>query len=251
MASDIVLPDILDHSPYVGETSLDYPLPWDTIDAAEFNKLNRVQPYLAGLRSFSAARLATNQDFAYIKQDINEFEKLDDDRTATINEDESINERKRIFAENRARERERQSRPVPGAKIYELTIQNCDDPGLPAPMSYFMTNLVATAYQGNPPIIYYSSDTNFFALPGKVVNVFTLGTNVVATMTNDLNSTDIKLPANFTALSGLSQTGNMLSVTNPVELDRIPPDAALDETKQILQDYITLLSNNSMQIVSH
>ena len=48
-----------------------------------------------------------------------------------------------------------------------------------------------------------------------------------------------------------SLVGNTLSVTNPVVLTRIPPDAALDETKRILEDYISLLSQNSMQVVSH
>jgi carboxyl-terminal processing protease len=248
VASDIVLPDILDHLAYVGETSLDYPLPWDTIDPVEFVNLNRVQPYLGELRSLSTARLATNQDFAYMKQEIAEYEKLDEDRTATINEDKSIMERKHVFAENRARDEERQTRPVPEAKIYELTIQNCDAPGLPAPMSYFTTNAVTASYQGTPPVLYYGSDTNFFVLPGKVVNVLAQGTNVVATLTN---SSDIKLPANVAALSGLNETGNTLSVTNPVELDRIAPDAALDETERILEDYISLLSTNSMQVAIH
>ena len=273
VASDIVLPDPLDHSPYVGETSLDYPLPWDTIDPVEFNKLDRVQPYLEELSSLSAARLATNQDYAYIQQVIAEDEKQNEDQTATINEQEAIKERERIAAENEAHDDELQSRPLPAAKLYELTVENAGDPGLPAPLSYYTTNTV-TAGSRNTPVIYYSSDanfSNFFALPPKVSDISTQGTNVVATWTN---FSDVKLPespslyslksmpdtwtnisdlksADASNLKGISWVGNTLTVTNPVVLTRIPPDAALDETKRILEDYISLLSKNSMQVVGH
>jgi carboxyl-terminal processing protease len=249
--SDIVLPDLLDHSPYVGETSLDYPLPWDTIDPVEFNKLDLVQPYLHELRSLSAARLATNQDFAYIRQDIAEYEKQHEDKTDTINEADAIKERERVFTQSKERDNERQARPVPETKIYEITVQNAGDEGLPAPVSYFTTNAVTASDPRNTPVSYYSFDSNFsnyFALPGKLATVSTQGTNVVATWTN---VSDLKLPAYAATLSGLSHDGDTLSVTNPVELDRIPPDAALDETERILVDYISLLSTNSVQVAVH
>jgi carboxyl-terminal processing protease len=248
VASDIVLPDVLDHSPYVGETSLEYPLPWDTIDPVEFGKLNRVQPYLDELRRRSADRLATNEDFSYIKQDIAEYEKMQEDRTATINEQDAIKQREQAVAESKARDEEREHRPLPNTQVYELTVQNSGDPGLPAPMSYVTTNALTTSYQNNLPEVYYSYATNFFALPGNVSDVSAQGTNVVATWTN---SSNIKLPLAAATLSGVSLVGDTLSVTNPVELDRIPPDAALDETERVLEDYINLLSNNSMQVVGH
>src|SRR6185312_2626416 len=91
--SDIVLPDILNYSTDIGEKSLDYPLPWDTTNAAPYDKLNMAQPYLEPLRVRSEARVATNQDFNYIRQDITEFKKLQADRTATLNEQESLKER--------------------------------------------------------------------------------------------------------------------------------------------------------------
>ncbi len=123
--------------------------------------------------------------------------------------------------------------------------------------------------------MYYSIDSNFtnlFALPSNVSDVSAQGTNVVATWTNfsdvklpespplySLKSTpdtwtnisDLKLPADMAKLKGISLAGNTLSVTNPVVLTRIPPDAALDETRRILEDYISLLSKNSMQVVGH
>jgi carboxyl-terminal processing protease len=44
--SDIVLPDRLNYSTQFGDSSLDNPLPWDTIPTANYSKLNLVQPYL-------------------------------------------------------------------------------------------------------------------------------------------------------------------------------------------------------------
>ena len=65
------------------------------------------------------------------------------------------------------------------------------------------------------------------------------------------NVADIRLPVNAADLNGLSRVGDTLSVTNPVVLERIAPDAALDESERILEDYISELSKNSMQVVGH
>ena len=244
VAADIVLPDLLDHSPFVGEVSLDYPLPWDTIDPVDFTQLNRVKPYLAELKARSSSRLATNQDFLYINQDIAEFEKMNEDRTATINEAESIHQREQAIAEAKARTEERESRPAPETIVYELTVENSGDPGLPAPMSYYSTNAVTTAYHGTPPVIYYRSGTNLISLPGKTAVVSAQGTNVVATWKQAPAIQDSKLP-------GVDWIGNSPSVLNPLELDRNAPDAALEETAQILQDYIGLITRSLPLFLSH
>jgi carboxyl-terminal processing protease len=250
VASDIVLPDVLDHSPFVGEGSLDYPLPWDTIEPVQFTAWNRVAPFLADLRARSAARLATNQDFIYIKEDISEYEDMQEDRLATINEAEAIRQREDSIARNRARNNERQSRPVPETKVYELTVENSGDPGLPAPTSFYSTNVVTTSYQGVPPVLYYrdTNFSNFFALPGKNAMISSVSNNVVATWTN---LPEVRLPAEAAKWGGVKWAGNTISVTNPVELDRITPDPYLDEAEHILGDYISLLSGNSPQIVIH
>ena len=73
---DIVLPDELNYSTDIGESALENPLPWDSIRGVNFNKFNLVQPYLADLRRRSEARIATNQDFNFIRQDIDEFQKV-------------------------------------------------------------------------------------------------------------------------------------------------------------------------------
>ena len=48
VASDIVLPDILNHSTLIGEGALENALPWDTIQPVHYDKFNLVEPFLAG-----------------------------------------------------------------------------------------------------------------------------------------------------------------------------------------------------------
>jgi carboxyl-terminal processing protease len=134
---DIILPDILNYSEDIGETSLENPLPWDTIPTdnipnAEYNKLNLVDPYIAALRQDSDARLATNQDFIYINQDIGQFKKLQADKTVSLNEREEIKERQANEARQKARSKEREARKMPAEKIYDITVENAGQPDLPA-----------------------------------------------------------------------------------------------------------------------
>jgi carboxyl-terminal processing protease len=140
---DIVLPDVLNFSTLIGETSLDNPLAWDTIQPANYAKVNLVQPYLAELHQLSDARILTNQDFAYVRQDIEQFKKSQADRTATLNERDAIKEHERITLQNEARDKERESRPDSGVKIYELTVKNSAEPGLPLPDG--TTNILSSA----------------------------------------------------------------------------------------------------------
>jgi carboxyl-terminal processing protease len=139
---DIIFPDVLNYSSFVGETALDNPLPWDTIKPAKYDKLNLVQPYLDTLHQRSDARLATNQDFAYIRQDIDQFQKMQADKTAPLNEREAIKERERNATLNIEREKERATRPPSGIKIYDVTVENADQPGLVEHIDAAETNAV-------------------------------------------------------------------------------------------------------------
>jgi carboxyl-terminal processing protease len=141
--SDIVLPDRLNYSTQSGESSLDNPLPWDTIPSANYSKLNLVQPYLDELLRRSSSRIATNQDFIYIRQDIDEFQKLQADKTVSLNERERLKKIQEDDARQKARDQERAARKVPDVKIYELTVENAGEPGLPPPQGE--TNAVTAA----------------------------------------------------------------------------------------------------------
>jgi carboxyl-terminal processing protease len=133
---DIVLPDVLNHDTDIGEGALENPLPYDTlppnvISSVRYDKLDLVQPYLADLRRNSETRTATNLDFNYIRQNIDDFKKAQADKTATLNEAQALKEREARQAFLNAHEQERASRKPLDEKIYDLTVENANEPGLP------------------------------------------------------------------------------------------------------------------------
>jgi carboxyl-terminal processing protease len=142
---DLVLPDVLNYSTLVGETALENPLPWDTIQPANYEKLNLVQPFLAQLKARSDERIATNRDFLYVQQDIEQFKKTQSDQTATLNEREALKDRERNLAQNKARDDERTARKADGVKIYDITVKNSSLPGLTEAGANTETNSVAAA----------------------------------------------------------------------------------------------------------
>jgi carboxyl-terminal processing protease len=139
---DIVLPDTWNYVKDIGEGSLDNPLiAGDPIPPATFEPVNRVEPYLTDLLMRSSARMATNQDFVYIREDIEQVRKLQADKTVSLNEREELKEREEIISRHKAREQERNARKTLDERIYELTLKQVDLPGLPAAVGE--TNAVA------------------------------------------------------------------------------------------------------------
>ena len=210
VASDIVLPDVWNYSKEVGETALDNPLPWDTIPFDVYNKLelnydkfNLVQPYLAALKQRSDERIATNQDFIYLQQEIAQFIKAQTDQTAAINEHGALKEHEHTFLQNKARDAERSARKPDGTKIYEITVKNSELPGLTEAGAKIETNSIATDTRSNLVAI---------AIGGSS------GTNTVK------SAADKKSPPPF--------------------------DPQLDETQQILLDYIALLRKNAPAVAN-
>ncbi len=131
---DIVLPDPLSYSQDFGENSLPNALPWDTIPATNYLHLNNVAPYLSTLQRASTARVTTNQDFAYIRQDITELQKLQSQKTDTLNERKAWDEKESIEAEKKTRNKEIASRALPDITMYQLTVADTEKPGLPEPV---------------------------------------------------------------------------------------------------------------------
>ncbi len=76
-------------------------------------------------------RTATNEDFNFIRQDIDEFKKMQAEKTATLNEAQALKEREARQTFLNAHEQERASRKPLDETIYGLTVENADDPGLP------------------------------------------------------------------------------------------------------------------------
>jgi carboxyl-terminal processing protease len=139
---DIVLPSV-DNVADVGETALDNPLSWDTIASTDYDHMNRVAPYLDELRRLSAQRVATNKDFAYVREDMQQFKKLQDDKTVSLNEAERLKEIADDAARKKARDAERAARKEPQPQVYPISLSQADLPGLPQP-----TNAVPQAGAG-------------------------------------------------------------------------------------------------------
>ncbi len=218
---DIILPDWLSYRDDLGETSLENPLPFDTIPSATYDKLNLVEPYLDVLRKNSEARIATNQDFTYITQDIAELKKLQADKTATLNEREALKEHEANRARDKAREAEINSRKTPDVKIYEITVADADKPGLPPPSPLTVTNNLATLDDSHIVIEQYQKISS------------ALETNSVPQITKAVAATNSH-PSQPPAL-----------VPSPLLLD-----PTLNETENILEDYISELSSNHTLIAN-
>jgi carboxyl-terminal processing protease len=131
---DIVLPSVFNEAKEFGEGALDNPLPWDTIETAKYDHLNRVEPYLADLREHSASRIAASKDFEYAREDIALFRKQQADKTVSLNEKQRLKEKDETETRQKARERELKARKAPSETVRELTVKQTDLPGLPDPV---------------------------------------------------------------------------------------------------------------------
>jgi carboxyl-terminal processing protease len=139
--ADIMVPSMSSQAE-TGEAALPNPLTWDRIRAAEFDKRDRVQPYLPELKMRSAQRIGRNSEFAYVREDIARYKELVEKNTVLLNEAERRKERAATEARLAARKKERDARRDPNEKIFEITLRNAAQPGLPPPIG--RTNAMAT-----------------------------------------------------------------------------------------------------------
>ncbi len=131
VAADVVLPSASDFNE-VSEASLRDPLPWDVVPAAPFERLNRVEPYVAALRKRSDRRRATEKPFAELADDIARLKKSLASKSISMNEAQ----RRQELAESKLRETELASEEralQATGTTYEITLKNASWPGLPAP----------------------------------------------------------------------------------------------------------------------
>ncbi len=211
---DIILPSVNDHLE-VGESSLDDPLAFDTITSAPFEPLNRVQPYLAELEKNSARRIASEKDFAYVREDIEQVKKTLADKTISLNEKQRLKEKEDNEARRKARDEERLTRKEANEKVYELTLKQVDLPGLPPPLA--KTNHAAIAKNANDVKAGNVAANSASATPKK--NSTPSG--------SDLDDEDDE--------------------EKPAHVD---VDIGLEEAKHILVDYLSLLPKGSILTVT-
>lgn len=207
---DIVLPDTLSYVDDIGEDSLPNAMPWDTIHHADYAPLDLVQPYLPELRKLSDARVATNQEFVYIRQDIEQLKKIQAAKTASLNEQDELKRAEENLQRLKVRDVERAKRQPPDEQIYQITVENAGKPGMP-PMLW-PTNMVVAA------------------------------ANAAAGTTNKVTAT---APSKPSGLPGSMRIpGAIAPVNSTVSTNPPPTDPWLDETEHILENYVSLMRTN-------
>jgi carboxyl-terminal processing protease len=209
---DIVLPSIWNESKDVGESSLDTALEADRIHSAKYDPVHLVENCLPELRKRSAARVAADQEFVYVREDMKLLKKVQEDKTMSLNEKVRLQEKAENDARDKARKQERKERLAkhPSQEVvYELPLKLAVLPGLPPPMS--KTNQLAEA----------ASTSGATAI--------TLNTNSVVAAASSPAPAD----------------------TEPDEEKAPAVDVALQETEHILADYVTLFPKQNVITAGH
>jgi carboxyl-terminal processing protease len=118
---DIVLPSELDAFE-LGETTLPYYLPYDTVPAITFDNFNLTAPYLTSLRTNSAARVAASPDFGYVRQDIAFYKKKVQDSTVSLNETARLKEQADLKTLEAQRKKDLATRKSSRDTMLDLTL---------------------------------------------------------------------------------------------------------------------------------
>ncbi|MDB6031914.1 MAG: peptidase [Verrucomicrobiales bacterium] len=138
--ADIVIPSMTSQAE-TGEAALANPLGWDSIRPAEFEMLNRTQPYVQELKKRSAHRVEQSEEFSLLRGEITRYRDFMAKNTVSLNEEQRRKEK--AETKNRlAGKLERRSQTDTSAKVFEITLRNANQPGLPPPIG--KTNAMAT-----------------------------------------------------------------------------------------------------------
>ena len=210
---DIVLPSIFNDSKEIGEASLDNPLPWDTVTPARFEALNMVTNYVADLRGASEKRINNDKDYGYIREDIGIYKKRQADKTISLNEKQRLKESAEDDARQKARDKERRSRPEPVEKVYELSLRLAGQPGLPPPVQR----------------------TNTFA----------------STVTNLNGTGSVQISNSASTVTANSLPSGNPEDDQDEEKPPTAIDPALNEAEHILIDYARLLKEHTLATAIH
>jgi carboxyl-terminal processing protease len=211
---DIILPSVNNFAE-VGESSLENPLPWDTIAPTNYVKLNLVESYVEELRKRSEKRTSTEKDFLFIKGEIERFKKILAEKSVSMNEAVRLKEKQEADERSKARKKELASRPEPKETVWDITLKLAAEPGLPDPTPY--TNVVKRA----------DASTGKFRKTDDMKAPKSARNKDKVTPKTETNSVDV----------AKAKTGD----DDEEEADKTPAvDATLDEATRILTDYIQL-----------
>ena len=126
---DIELPALTNYID-VGEKTLDNPLKYDVIKSASFQPENRFAAILPELKKRSNARIASDKDFVYLRQEIDQFKKVMTEKTVSLNEAQRVKEKQEAEERVKARRKELLARPASKDKVYLVTLENMSKPTL-------------------------------------------------------------------------------------------------------------------------
>jgi carboxyl-terminal processing protease len=216
---DIVLPSIFNDSKDVGESSLDNPLEWDVISSASYESWNMVNPFVPELRERSAKRIASDREFDYIREDIEQYHKIQNDKTLSLNEAQRVKEKEDLDARQKARDKERLARKDSPDKVYEITLKLADKPGLPAPVE--KTNSVTKLASKGPSSVSVNPNS--------------------ASVVPSKGTPGIEGPKASGENKGTAEDGDDAEDEKPAAVDAI-----LIEAEHILVDYLSVLPKHEV-----
>lgn len=105
---DVAFPLSVDLDEY-GESSYDYALPYNEIAATKYGSLGDFSSVKEFLKQAHTARVKTDKEFIWWKEDIDEFKKQADKTSVSLNEGKRVAERERKEARRIKREAERKA----------------------------------------------------------------------------------------------------------------------------------------------
>ncbi len=126
--SDVKLPSPYDH-PEIGESSLKGPLPYDTVEAVPFEKVEK-SLFKTELRGRSAARIAADPEFRFIAEDLDRVKQKLAENKISLNEKVRRSELDEEKARKEARTAERTKLKPVELKRFSLTLENVNKPEL-------------------------------------------------------------------------------------------------------------------------
>ena len=127
--SDVVLPSRYAHLE-VGEDALKYPLPFDEVKPADYEKWPGPWFDLGDLRAKSASRVKAEPEFRYLMQDLDKMDARTKSNTLSLNEGERRAERDSDKKRAEEIKAERLSRHQALPPTYELPLSDVDKPKL-------------------------------------------------------------------------------------------------------------------------
>jgi carboxyl-terminal processing protease len=143
VAADIALPSLSNVSG-VGEVKLEDPLPWDRVPPADFIREDHVSRFLKELRARSAARVAGDKDFACLREEIAQFKKNLAIQTVSLNEADRRRENEAAGKHAESLKKGFLALGESEPATYDITVENADTPGLPAPQANRESSPTAT-----------------------------------------------------------------------------------------------------------